>query len=219
MHILLIEHKNLAASKSLVSDLENQDFQVTVAHTPETAAEKTQLLWPDLIIFNSASSDLKLPSFQKAINNISLNIPHIVVGDETRLLDRVNTDTVFIAPGNPQQLTQTIKQVTAKQQDRFLRFPNLIVDCQQRQVLHQAECFHLTPKTYTLLRLLIDYQDKDLSRKAIMKHVWETDYMGDTRTLDVHIRWLREKIENDPSHPQRLITIRGVGYRFITHPE
>jgi two-component system phosphate regulon response regulator PhoB len=52
-----------------------------------------------------------------------------------------------------------------------------------------------------------------------MQEVWETDYMGDTRTLDVHIRWLREKIEENPSQPRHLITVRGIGYRFITSPE
>jgi DNA-binding response OmpR family regulator len=52
-----------------------------------------------------------------------------------------------------------------------------------------------------------------------MQEVWDTDYMGDTRTLDVHIRWLREKIEENPSHPRRLITVRGVGYHFVTEIE
>jgi DNA-binding response OmpR family regulator len=52
-----------------------------------------------------------------------------------------------------------------------------------------------------------------------MQEVWETDYLGDTRTLDVHIRWLREKIEENPSRPRHLITVRGVGYHFIAEPE
>jgi DNA-binding response OmpR family regulator len=219
IHILLIEANNLDESASLVSALEQQEYQVVVAHTPEAAAKNTATLWPNLIIFNANNGKLKLVNFQNAINRISLNVPHIVVGDKNRLAATANSDTIFVEPGNAQQLSQTIKTATNKQQDRFLRFPNLIVDCQQRQVLHKNNCFHLTPKGYRLLHLLIDHQDRDLSRKAIMKNVWETDYMGDTRTLDVHIRWLREKIEDDPSRPRRLITIRGVGYRFITNPE
>jgi two-component system phosphate regulon response regulator PhoB len=69
------------------------------------------------------------------------------------------------------------------------------------------------------LYLLTSHPNQVLSRKTIMQEVWETDYLGDTRTLDVHIRWLREKIEDNPSRPQRLITIRGTGYRFILDPE
>jgi DNA-binding response OmpR family regulator len=142
-----------------------------------------------------------------------------VIGDEDSPSKAADSDTVYATPGNPRQLIRTVKEAAASQRERFIRFSNLVVDCQQRQVLHNEECYHLTPKAYSLLHLLIDNQDRDLSRKVIMKHVWETDYMGDTRTLDVHIRWLREKIEDDPSRPRRLITIRGVGYRFVADPE
>jgi DNA-binding response OmpR family regulator len=107
----------------------------------------------------------------------------------------------------------------AYQKNRFIRLPNLILDCQRYQVLRNGQAYLLTPKEFKLLRLLIDNHDQVLSRKEIMQQVWETDYMGDTRTLDVHIRWLREKIEEEASHPRRLITIRGVGYRFVMNPE
>jgi DNA-binding response OmpR family regulator len=219
MHVLLIEKGDLGQSKSLLSNLEEQKFEVVVADTPKAAAEKIQTLWPNLIIFNPVKSRSKLSNFQKAINKLNLNIPFIVVGDEDHLSTTANTDTIFVAPGNLQQLTVELKKATVKQKDRFIRLPDLIVDCQQRQLLRNKKCYHLTPKGFKLLQLLIDYQNRDLSRKAIMKNVWETDYMGDTRTLDVHIRWLREKIEDNPSRPRRLITIRGVGYRFITNPD
>jgi DNA-binding response OmpR family regulator len=219
LYIVLIENNNLTQSESLFSELENQECQVAVVHTPKTAAEKTETLWPNLVVFNPTNSRLKLASFQKAINKANLNIPYLVVSDKNHTADPVNADTIFVAPGNPRQLTQGIKKATARQKDRFIRFPNLIIDCEQRQVLRNKKCYHLTPKGFKLLHLLVNHQDQDLSRKTIMKNVWETDYMGDTRTLDVHIRWLREKIEDDPSHPRRLITIRGVGYHFITNPD
>jgi DNA-binding response OmpR family regulator len=219
MHLLLIENNRLDQSKSLLSYLENQDYEVVVVHTPKVAAEKTGALWPNLIVFNSTKSRSKLPGFQKAINKLNLNIPFVVVGDQDHLSSTANTDTIFVAPDNPQQLCSEIKKATAKQKDRFIRLPDLTIDCQQRQLLHHKKRYHLTPKGFKLLHLLIDHQNQDLSRKAIMKNVWETDYMGDTRTLDVHIRWLREKIEDNPSRPRRLLTIRGIGYRFITHPD
>lgn len=72
----------------------------------------------------------------------------------------------------------------------------------------------LTPKECELLALFMSYPGRVLSRKLLMKEVWETDFLDDTRTLEVHICWLRRKIEEDPRNPQRLRTVRGVGYRF-----
>ena len=109
--------------------------------------------------------------------------------------------------------------MAAEQKDRFIRLPNLIIDCHYRRVLHKQQRHILTPKEFKLLHLLIDNHREVLSRKAIMQSVWETDYMGDTRTLDVHIRWLREKIEENPSRPKHLVTIRKMGYRFIMVPD
>ncbi len=214
IHILLIENNNLAQAESLLPHL--TDYQVTMAHTPELATSQTEALWPNLVICNPVNNRVKISSFQKAVNKVELNIPFIVVGDE---LPTVNTDTIFIAPNNPQQLTQGLKKVATRQQARFIRLPKLTIDCQQYQLLHNNQRYHLTPKEFRLLELLVEHRDQDLSRRAIMKEVWETDYMGDTRTLDVHIRWLREKIEEPPGRPRRLLTIRGVGYRFITNPE
>jgi DNA-binding response OmpR family regulator len=71
---------------------------------------------------------------------------------------------------------------------------------------------HLTPKECKLLAVLIQNAGEVVSRKTLMKHVWETDYLGDTRTLDVHICWLRQKVEPDPRSPQYILTKRGQGY-------
>lgn len=73
----------------------------------------------------------------------------------------------------------------------------------------------LTPKECALLAAFMSRPGEVLTRKILMKEIWDTDYMGDTRTLDVHIRWLREKIEDDPSSPVHIKTVRGVGYCFI----
>jgi DNA-binding response OmpR family regulator len=65
--------------------------------------------------------------------------------------------------------------------------------------------------------LLIEHAGQEVSRSTIMREVWETEYVGDTRTLEVHIRWLRQKLEDDPKHPKRIVTLRGRGYRFEGH--
>ena len=217
MHILLVENNKLSQLDSLVANLQVQDYQVTVAHTAKAAAQKTEALWPNVVIFNTTNCNVKLSNLQDTINQSNLNIPYVVVGEASNQM--VADNTFFSIPGDSDQLKQSITKATALQKDRFIRLPDLVIDTRQRQVLRGAQQFHLTPKEYKLLLLLVEYKDRDLSRRAIMKEVWETDYMGDTRTLDVHIRWVREKIEEDPNRPRRLITIRGVGYRLITQSE
>jgi DNA-binding response OmpR family regulator len=72
----------------------------------------------------------------------------------------------------------------------------------------------LKPKEFDLLRYLAVHQGKTLTRDTILQEVWGWDFSGGSRTVDVHIRWLREKLEDDPSKPERIVTLRGVGYRF-----
>lgn len=73
---------------------------------------------------------------------------------------------------------------------------------------------HLTPKECKLLALLIQNAGKVVSRERLMKYVWDTEYVGDTRTLDVHICWLRQKVEQNPRIPQYIVTQRGLGYQL-----
>lgn len=219
MHVLLVEDNILDTTESLHSSLKEQGHNVCLVHTPETAAQKLGALWPNLILFNPAGTQLDISTFQQAINETRLDIPYIVVGDKNKLHHKINNDTIVVAPRKPKQLTQSLKTVQNKQKGRFFRFPNLTIDCLRYKVLRNGKTYSLTPKEFKLLHLLVDNCNQVLSRKTIMQTVWETDYMGDTRTLDVHIRWLREKIEENPSRPQRLITIRGLGYRFVDEPE
>ena len=72
----------------------------------------------------------------------------------------------------------------------------------------------LTPKEARLLAVLMQHPGQVVNRATLMQEVWQTDYLGDTRTLDVHICWLRKKLEDDPTHPQLLLTQRGVGYQL-----
>ena len=218
MHVLLIENNNLDQSESLLTNLKDQGYQVETSDTPEAAVETTKMLWPNLIVFNSTNSTFNLANFQRAIDQMNLGIPYVVVGDKT-LATEADADTIVITPGKPQQLSQGLKKATSNQKNRFIRLPGLILDCYKHQILRNGNSYSLTPKEFKLLYLLVNNPGQVLSRKTIMQEVWETDYLGDTRTLDVHIRWIREKIEDNPSRPRRLITIRGTGYRFSLNPE
>ena len=96
-----------------------------------------------------------------------------------------------------------------------LRVGGLALDLDRRSVTpRDGEEKRLTPKECALLYAFMNRGGEVLTRRYLMKEVWETDYLGDTRTLDVHVRWLREKIEEEASEPIYLRTVRGVGYRF-----
>jgi DNA-binding response OmpR family regulator len=95
-----------------------------------------------------------------------------------------------------------------------LTFGDLTIDLTRHEVLRQGEPLRLKPQEYELLVFLARNRGMVLSRGLILERVWGWDYDGGTRTVDVHVRWLREKIEPDPAHPIRIVTVRGVGYRF-----
>jgi two-component system alkaline phosphatase synthesis response regulator PhoP len=101
---------------------------------------------------------------------------------------------------------------------RFLRCGNLSLDLRTQCLTKGQQRYRLTPKEFLLLKMFMSKPGQVLSHKAIMKEVWYTDYLGDTRTLYVHVNWIRKKIEDMPGSPVSLRTVRGVGYRFEVKP-
>lgn len=98
---------------------------------------------------------------------------------------------------------------------RVLRAGNITLDLETRQLDVDGRVSVLTPKESGLLGLLMSRSGETLTRKQIMREVWETDYMGDTRTLDVHVHWLRKKLGDAGGVPKYLRTVRRVGYKFV----
>jgi DNA-binding response OmpR family regulator len=96
----------------------------------------------------------------------------------------------------------------------ILSFDNLAINQTRREVMLNEDPLQLKPKEYELLLFLAEHRGQMLSREFILERVWGWDYIGDSRTVDVHVRWLRQKIEADPARPERIITVRGGGYRF-----
>ena len=96
----------------------------------------------------------------------------------------------------------------------MLSFDDLVIDLSRHEVILRGESVRLKPKEYDLLVFLARNQSIALSRDLILERVWGWDYSGGSRTVDVHVRWLREKIEHDPASPTRIVTVRGVGYCF-----
>jgi DNA-binding response OmpR family regulator len=106
---------------------------------------------------------------------------------------------------------QAVSDTTAH---KLYDFGDLIIDETKREITLNEQPLDLKPKEFDLLLFLAQHKSQALSRELILEKVWGWEYFGDSRTVDVHVRWLRERIEKDPSKPTRIITIRSTGYRF-----
>jgi two-component system phosphate regulon response regulator PhoB len=104
--------------------------------------------------------------------------------------------------------------VKPQSQDAALKFQEVTLYSQECRVTVRGEEISLSPKEFRILELFISHPRRVWSREQLIERVWGPDFMGDSKTVDVHIRWLREKLETDPSHPKYLMTVRGFGYRF-----
>lgn len=118
-------------------------------------------------------------------------------------------------PLNPKRAADTLQHFLDGRQKAELRVGPIYLDLSTRTVQGPRGQFRLPPKQCHLLHVLMRQKGKTVSRQEIMYHVWETEFLDDTRTLDVHVRWLREKIEPDPSRPVHLLTVRGEGYKLV----
>lgn len=123
-------------------------------------------------------------------------------------------DNVLRLPFTTRKVTNRLSKLANCHQGEILRVGALALNLETRCVYRGNAIQRLTPKQAGLLEVFMRHPGKTLTRKFLMETIWNTDYLGDTRTLDVHVRWLRERIEEDPSSPQYLRTVRGVGYRF-----
>jgi len=125
-----------------------------------------------------------------------------------------SAEAFMTPPFTSRRLLYRVGKVAQALPVREIRAGDLVLD-PAAGILHKGEtAMRLRPKETALLALFMRNRGKVLSRHQIMKKVWETDYLEDTRTLNVHVRWLRTKIEDEPAAPRYLRTVRGVGYRF-----
>ncbi len=99
-------------------------------------------------------------------------------------------------------------------QAEVIRSGNLMIDLVGYSVTLDGKPLEMKPREFSLIALLAGNKGRAFTRDQMLERLWGHDYIGDSRTVDVHVRWLREKIELDPSNPKRIVTIRGVGYRF-----
>jgi two-component system response regulator RegX3 len=227
--VLLIEDE-AAIADSVGYSLESEGFEVLTAEDGVTGLAAARSSYLDLVIL-----DLMLPKLSgldlcRTLRKES-SVPIIMLTAKTEEVDRVvglelGADDYVTKPFSTRELIARVRAVLrrakgAAQDDTQMKVQagDVSVDIARRRVTVGDKPIHLPLKQFELLRMLMMHQDKVLTRDYLFQTIWDSDSMYDTGTLDVHIRWLREKIEKDPSRPRYIRTVRGVGYRFVAETD
>lgn len=227
--ILLIEDDRLIV-EPVERALKALNYTVLSAYDGATGLDKALNNQPDLVVL-----DIMLPKLDgwqvcKGIREKSV-VPILMLTALTDEVDRVlglelGADDYLAKPFSTRELLARIKALLRRvefdsarsAQKEALTFGSLAIDLDRRQVFKDGVELALRYKEFELLSLLVAKAGEVVTRAEIFNKVWGTDWLGDMRTLDVHIRWLREKLEDDPGDPILIQTVRGVGYRFAGTP-
>jgi DNA-binding response OmpR family regulator len=214
-NILLIE-SGRASDPSFAPALEKKGYLVNIKHKIGGAiAALAGPPEPDLVILDAASMRTPGTRLCRKVRDNLNGVPIILVSPEgTRPESSTGASLMLVHPFTARKLLNRVARLLPGDERYTLSAGPLRLNLAQRKVLaHGAEA-RLTPKQAKLLEVLIRNAGRLMTRKALIRQVWHTDYTGDTRTLDVHISWLRRAIELDPKRPQLIRTIRGMGYRL-----
>jgi len=228
---ILVVEDDSTLQETLKYNLEREGYQVNVEGDGIKALESARDIKPDLIIM-----DIMLPGMDgieiTRILRHESSVPIIMLTAKDEEIDRVlgleiGADDYLTKPFSMRELVARVKAQLRRQrlvendlnqeresEENILQSGNLTMDLNRREVSRDDQQVSLKPKEFDLLCYLVQHQGHALSRDRILEKVWGWDYHGESRTVDVHIRWLRKKIEEDPSNPKRILTVRGVGYRF-----
>ncbi len=230
---ILVVEDEISLQETLAYNLKKQGYEVVIAGDGPSALEVVRNSKPDLILL-----DIMLPGMdgfevcRKLRSEVSTPVLMLTARDDE--IDRVvglevGADDYLTKPFSMRELIARVKAMLRRvkiirdeinlinsgaDQRTFFEFDKIIIDLGRRELRVDNKIVNLKPKEFELLIYLIRHKNQVLSRDQILESVWGWEYIGDSRTVDVHVRWLREKIEEDPSNPKRIITARGAGYRF-----
>jgi DNA-binding response OmpR family regulator len=193
--------------------LEARGMGVTLAASQRTAIELARQHSPDLIIVDGTASR-SCHRLCRSLRHISPHSAVILLADEHGLPDDIPCDVRLSKPFTARKLIARIEKVLEQHVPKLLQVGSLILDPATRTVQGARGEQKLTPKECAILVVLMENAGRVVSRQQLMRSIWDTSYVGDTRTLEVHIHWLRKKIEVDPKAPQLIMTVRGQGYRL-----
>jgi DNA-binding response OmpR family regulator len=230
---ILVVDDEISLRETLTYNLERQGFSVEAVGDGEQALTTARRNNPDLIIL-----DIMLPGIDgfEVCRELrrDMTVPILFLSARDDEFDRVvgleiGGDDYISKPFSMRELIARVKAQFRTRQlirdeinpaespnlmEKTATFGNLTILFHRHEVLINGNLVVMKPKEYELLVYFAENPGRAFTRESIIKHVWEQDFIGESRTIDVHVRWLREKIEVDPNHPVRIVTVHGVGYRF-----
>jgi len=233
---ILVVEDDKTLLEMLEYNLDRQGYQVVKTENGRAALTLARTEKPDLIVL-----DVMLPGLDGfevcRILRQELNTPILMLTARSEEVDKIvglemGADDYLTKPFSMRELLARVKALlrrvdlireelqTSSQAappvatTATLQFTNMEIDQDRREIRLNGEPLRLKPKEFDLMLFLARHQGIALSRDLILERVWGWTYDGNSRTVDVHVRWLREKIEENPSQARRIITVRGIGYRF-----
>jgi DNA-binding response OmpR family regulator len=212
--ILWIEGKR-ADGPSFVPLLRKKDFLVETVLTGTEAITRLSNFDPDLVVINAASLRTSGKRICNDLRKHVNGIPILLIAKPDQMISEdVCANAVLTLPFTLRKLVNRILPLLPGEGSQSLHIGPLWLDLERKRVHCLGREARLTPRLALLLQALMQRAGEVIDRKQLFREVWNTNYTGDTRTLDVHISWLREAIEEDPRKPRFLKTIRGLGYRL-----
>jgi len=212
--ILWIEG-NRAEGPPFLPSLRKKGFLVESVATGSEALAYLAAHDTDLIVVHTASMRSSGKIICRSLSEQSHGIPIVVIASANRPKNQDTCANVVITlPFTARKLLNRITPLLPSEQRNMLNAGPLRLDIEHKRLYCQGREAKLTPRLVHLLQILMQHAGEVLERKDIFRKVWNTEYTEDTRTLDVHISWLRQALEQDPRKPQLLKTVRGVGYRL-----
>jgi DNA-binding response OmpR family regulator len=213
-NILFLE-KDLTTAERLVPALKQEGYQVSLARSQHQALSRIRSLRPNILVVDVASFGAGGYGLLDAVRARLHEVPTVLLLAKGDAAARGGGGETCVAPPfTPAKVLDGLGKAAEGLPPREIRAGPLVLDLDTRTLHKGGATFQLRPMEAALLSLFMRNPGRVLSREEIMKKVWKTDFLEDTRTLYVHVRWLRLKVEDDPGAPRTLCTERSVGYRF-----
>lgn len=192
-------------------------YDLTIVANGKRAAELAAEYKPHIIILDAVSLRTPGDRICRNLRSALPDLPLIHIHPGPKKKSDGPADVVLHPPFSSRKLINAIERLITLSDDKIIACGPFSLNLERRTLVGPQQETQLTPKVAQLMQVFMQHPGETLDRKTLMTEVWETDYMGDTRTLDVHVRWIRKAIEDNPGKPRYLKTVRGIGYCLQIH--